>query len=144
MQNDRGAVRAPCTATRIRHEDIVGHIQEAKRQRSEAMTAAFRAFGRGVLGLLTSLSSVPLLGKWARGLASRAMLMVERRREYRRVRNELLAYSGYELTNDLRINPSEIDGIAAEAAAEHVALVARHGRRPLMIDDRATASRVGA
>lgn len=60
-------------------------------------------------------------------LGRRLNLELVWRRAYRRVRAELETYSDQELMADLRLNRSDIDGIAAEGAHEQVAgFVAAH------------------
>lgn len=45
--------------------------------------------------------------------------------EYRRVYNELSSYTPHELATDLRLGPSDVDGVAREAADMHLAAFVR-------------------
>jgi uncharacterized protein YjiS (DUF1127 family) len=111
----------------LSHRDRARILGEARRMRAEAIAGLLRAAGRG-LARLAGVPARPIVSAvGAMGLPERIGLALLWRREFRRVRAELDRYSERELTADLRLSPSEVPAIAAEAADEYVAASGRRG-----------------
>jgi hypothetical protein len=112
---------------RITRHDLARFVKEGGRRRAEAIAGLLRSIGRG-LARLAGVPARPITGAiGATGLAERNGLALLRRREFRSVRAELGCYSERELTADLRLSPSEVPALAAEAADEYVAASGRRG-----------------
>jgi uncharacterized protein YjiS (DUF1127 family) len=114
---------------RVSREDLDRYVAEGRRLREEEIAKLLRRAGRGLAGLAHALAAPLAAAIDATGLPEQLELALARRREYRRVRRELAAYSERELMADLRLVPSEIPDVAAEAAAIRAAEFARGARR---------------
>lgn len=113
---------------RVSRQDIARFVKEGRRLRAAEIDKLARRAGRGLARLGHALAEPVLAAARVTGLSERAELARVRRREYLRVRAELLTYSDRELLTDLRLVPSEIEDVAAEAAAMRVDAFAQ-GRR---------------
>ena len=102
---------------RVSRQDIARYVKEGRRLRNAEIDKLARKAGRGLARLGQALAEPVLAAARVTGLSEQAGLARVRRREYLRVRAELLTYSDRELLTDLRLVPSEIGDVAAEAAA---------------------------
>ena len=116
---------------RVSRGDIARYVKEGRRLRDAEIAKLARKAGRGLASLGHALAEPVLAAARVTGLSGRVELALVRRREFRKVRAELDTYSARELLTDLRLVPSEIGQVAAEAAAmradEHAR--GRHRRR---------------
>jgi hypothetical protein len=112
---------------RITRHDLARFVEEGGRRRDEEIDKLLRSIGRGLARLAGVLARPFTEAIGATGLAERIGLALLWRREFRRVRDELGCYSERELTADLRLSPSEVPAIAAEAADQRVAALGRRG-----------------
>jgi hypothetical protein len=109
----------------ITRRDIDRFILEGKRLRAREGDKLVRAAGRGLARLGRALAAPALAAAEATGLTRRITLARMWRREYAQVAAELGTHSERELTGDLRMNRSEIPGVAAEEADRRVAAIVR-------------------
>jgi len=109
----------------ITRRDIDRFILEGKRLRAREGDKLIRAAGRGLARLGRFLAAPVAAAAEATGLTRRIELARMWRREYARVVAEFETYSERELTGDLRMNRSEIPGVAAEEADRRVAAFVR-------------------
>jgi uncharacterized protein YjiS (DUF1127 family) len=105
---------------KITRHDLARLVKEGRRLRAEEIDKLFRSVGRGIIRLGSALAQPINAAISATGVPQRITLAWIWWREFRRVRAELGCYSERELMADLRLNRSEIPGIAAEAADERV------------------------
>lgn len=114
---------------RVSRADIARYVKEGRRLRNAEIDKLARKAGRGLASLGHFLAEPVLAAARATGLSGQFELALVRRREFVRVRAELEAYSDRELLTDLRLVPSEIGQVAAEAAAMRADEVAQGRRR---------------
>jgi uncharacterized protein YjiS (DUF1127 family) len=140
------AAAALAAVPRVSRGDIDRYAAEGRRLREEEVTKLLRHAGRGLAALAHALAAPLAAAIDATGLPERVEAALAGRREFRRVRRELAAYSERELMADLRLVPSEIRDVAAEAAAMRAAEFARMRRRGRAIlgGTAAAAGRLGA
>lgn len=111
----------------LSHHDRARILGEARLMRAKEIAGLLRAADRGLARLGSALARPIVAAIGATGLPERIGLALLWRREFCRVRVELGCYSERELTADLRLSPSEVPAIAAEAADQRVAALGRRG-----------------
>ena len=115
---------------RVSREDIARYIKEGRRLRNEEIDKLLRSAGRGLARLAHALAEPVVAAARATGIPARVELALVRRREFVKVRAELRTYAGRELMADLRLAPSEIPEVAAEAADLRAYAFVRGRARP--------------